>query len=118
MLTISEAAADKIREMMAAEESSGDLFLRIGVQPGGCSGFSYGMSFDDHKSEDDHEYDIQGLKVVIDDYSSRFLKGVKIDFKESAMGGGFTIDNPNAIATCGCGSSFRTREEAGMPEEC
>ncbi len=114
MVNISESAGAKIQEMLAAEEVP-NLFLRIGVKEGGCSGFSYGMGFDDEKHADDTEMDIQGLKVVVDDYSLKFLNGVEIDWKDSAMGGGFTIHNPNATATCGCGSSFRTASEAGNP---
>jgi iron-sulfur cluster assembly protein len=117
MIKISDVAAEKIREMLTAEQSP-DLFLRIGVKTGGCSGFSYGMSFDDTITEEDKVLEVNGLKVVVDNDSSRYLYGVSIDFKESAMGGGFTIDNPNAVATCGCGQSFRTRDEAGVPEEC
>lgn len=117
MIQISESAAEKIKEMLAAEQSP-NLFLRIGVKSGGCSGFSYGMGFDDEKSDADTQFDINGLSVVVDQDSERYINGVLIDYKESDMGGGFTIDNPNAIATCGCGSSFRTREEAGQPEEC
>jgi Iron-sulfur cluster assembly accessory protein len=117
VIQISEAAADKIKQMLEAEASP-DLFLRIGVKSGGCSGFTYGMGFDDTMTEEDQELHVRGLKVVIDQSSSRFLNGVEIDYKESAMGGGFTIHNPNAIATCGCGSSFRTKDEAGQPEQC
>jgi len=117
MLQISETATARIKEMLAAEETP-DLFLRIGVKSGGCSGFSYGMGFDDAVSEGDKELEVNGLRIVVDEESARYLYGVEIDFKESAMGGGFTIHNPNAIATCGCGSSFRTKEEAGVPSEC
>ncbi len=117
MITISESACGKIKEMLAEEETP-NLFLRLGVKAGGCSGFSYGMGFDDDQHEDDQVLEINGLKVVVDSESARFLNGVEIDYKESAMGGGFTIHNPNAVATCGCGSSFRTKEEAGVPSEC
>lgn len=117
MITITEQANEKIKEMLAAEETP-NLFLRIGVKSGGCSGFSYGMGFDDDQQTDDQVLDVNGLKVVVDADSAKYLRGLEIDFKESAMGGGFTIHNPNAIATCGCGSSFRTKEEAGVPEEC
>lgn len=117
MITISETACDKIKEMLAAEETP-NLFLRIGVKEGGCSGFTYGMGFDSEKNEGDKTFEIGGLEIVVDEESSRYLYGVEIDYKESAMGGGFTIHNPNAIATCGCGSSFRTKTEAGKPEEC
>ncbi|MFC4103028.1 iron-sulfur cluster insertion protein ErpA [Paenibacillus xanthanilyticus] len=114
MITISESANEKIKEMLAAEESP-DLFLRIGVKEGGCSGFSYGMGFDDEQKDDDNVMELNGLKVVVDGESLRYLNGLQIDFKESAMGGGFTIENPNASATCGCGSSFRTATAAGKP---
>lgn len=114
MVNISESAGAKIQEMLAAEEVP-NLFLRIGVKEGGCSGFSYGMGFDDEQHADDTAMDIQGLKVVVDGYSLKYLNGVEIDWKDSAMGGGFTIHNPNATATCGCGSSFRTASEAGNP---
>jgi iron-sulfur cluster assembly protein len=114
MVNISEYAGEKIQEMLAAEEIP-NLFLRIGVQEGGCSGFSYGMGFDDEKHEGDKELDIRGVKVVVDGESMKYLNGLEIDWKDSAMGGGFTINNPNATATCGCGSSFRTATEAGNP---
>lgn len=118
MITISDSAVDKIKEMLAAEETP-NLFLRLGVKAGGCSGFSYGMGFDDEQKQGDHVMDIHGLKVVIDAESSKYLNGVEIDFRETGMGGGFTIHNPNAIATCGCGSSFRTKpEDEALAEKC
>jgi len=114
MITISDTASDKIKEMLA-EEGGPEMFLRIGVKEGGCSGFSYGMGFDDEEHEGDKALDMEGLKVVVDGDSVKYLNGLVIDFKESAMGGGFTIENPNASATCGCGSSFRTAKDAGKP---
>ncbi|MFB9273466.1 iron-sulfur cluster insertion protein ErpA [Cohnella cellulosilytica] len=114
MVNISESATEKIQEMLAAEEIP-NLFLRIGVQEGGCSGFSYGMGFDDETHDGDSEMEIRGVRVVVDGDSMKYLHGLEIDWKESAMGGGFTIHNPNATATCGCGSSFRTATEAGNP---
>lgn len=119
MLTITDEAGIKIKEMLSAEANP-NLFLRIGVQPGGCSGFSYGMGFDDEQHDNDLILDNapEGLKVVIDPNSAKYLSDVKIDYKESMMGGGFTIDNPNAAATCGCGSSFRHTEEQGQVEKC
>jgi len=117
MIKISETASEKLKAMLEEQESP-NMFLRVGVQSGGCSGFSYGMGFDDEQSDQDQTLEIHGLKIVVDNDSARYLYGVMIDYKESAMGGGFTIDNPNAVATCGCGSSFRTREEEGVPEKC
>lgn len=118
MITITEQAAHKVRAMLADEEQPESLYLRVGVQHGGCSGFSYGMGFDTDKSDTDLELNQQGIRVLIHKESQPLLQGTVIDYKESMMGGGFSITNPNAIATCGCGSSFRTATEAGQPEDC
>ncbi|MBP1992013.1 iron-sulfur cluster insertion protein ErpA [Paenibacillus eucommiae] len=117
MITISESAADKIKELISAEENPA-LFLRLSVNAGGCSGFSYGMGFDDEQKNEDKVFDIHSLKVVVDEDSSKYLFGVEIDYKDSGMGGGFTINNPNAVASCGCGSSFKVKDEEGAPEKC
>ncbi|MEC0228792.1 HesB/IscA family protein [Paenibacillus alba] len=117
MINISESATDKIKELLASEESS-SLFLRLGVKAGGCSGFSYGMGFDDEQKDDDKVFDIHGLKVVVDDDSSKYLYGVEIDYTDAGMGGGFSINNPNAVASCGCGSSFKVKDEEGLVEKC
>lgn len=118
MITITEQAAHKVKEMLAEEENPESLYLRVGVQHGGCSGFSYLLGFDSEKKESDLEFDQKGIRVLINKESRHLLEGTVIDYKESMMGGGFDIQNPNAIATCGCGSSFRTATEAGTPEEC
>jgi iron-sulfur cluster assembly protein len=118
LIKITEAAASRIQEMKEAEEQEGDLFLRVGVKGGGCSGLTYGMGFDSDIKENDKTFEQNGIDVVVDIESSKILEGVVIDFKQSMMGGGFTIENPNAIANCGCGTSFRTEENAGTPEEC
>lgn len=117
MITITDSAMARIKNMLAEEETPG-MFLRVGVNPGGCSGFSYGMGLDDEESAEDVYMDVHGLKVVVDKESVRYLNGLEIDFKESGMSGGFTIQNPNAIATCGCGQSFRMKDEEGQPQEC
>lgn len=118
MITLSQAASDKIKEMMSDEGMEG-LFLRLGVRPGGCTGFSYAMGLDDEKQDTDVEINDLEVKVVVDAESAPFLKGVEIDYQDAGMGGGFTINNPNAVASCGCGSSFRTATEAGKPDtEC
>lgn len=118
MISISDTAAEKIKEMLAAEENP-NLFLRLGVKAGGCSGYSYGMGFDDEEQASDKYLETCGLRVVVDEESAKYLYGVEIDYKDSGMGGGFTIHNPNAIATCGCGSSFRTKpEEEAQAEKC
>jgi iron-sulfur cluster assembly protein len=117
MIQISEAANERIKHMLAVEETPG-LFLRVGVKTGGCSGFTYGMGFDDELKAEDQQLEIDGLKVVVDQESVKYLRGLQIDYKESTMGGGFTIDNPNASVTCGCGTSFRTAQDAGAPADC
>jgi iron-sulfur cluster assembly protein len=117
MITISESATDQIKTMLSAEEIP-NMFLRLSVKAGGCSGFSYGMGFDDNQSTEDKVMDFHGLKVVVDSDSNKYLDGVQIDFKDSGMGGGFTIENPNAVASCGCGQSFKARDEEGLVEKC
>ncbi|MGD6794533.1 HesB/IscA family protein [Metabacillus indicus] len=117
LVTITEAAAFQIKDMMK-ENGEEQAYLRVGVKGGGCSGLSYGMGFEQEPGEDDTQFELHGIKVVVDKESTAILKGTIIDFKESMMGGGFTIDNPNAIASCGCGSSFRTATNTGTPEEC
>ncbi|WP_223701458.1 HesB/IscA family protein [Sutcliffiella deserti] len=117
IITITEAAAFQIKDMMT-EHGSDSIYLRVGVKGGGCSGLSYGMGFEEEKGEKDIIQEQHGIQILIDEESKPILQDVKIDFKQSMMGGGFTIDNPNAIANCGCGSSFRTATEAGKPEDC
>lgn len=119
MLNISEVAAKKIQEMLVEQQAEGQkLYLRVGVKGGGCSGLSYGMGFDTNIEEEDIKLNYHGIDVIVDRESAPMLEGVNIDFKQNMMGGGFTIDNPNAIATCGCGSSFKTKDNEGTPEEC
>lgn len=117
MISLSEYASQKVKEMLAAEENP-NLFLRIGVLPGGCSGFTYAMGFDQDMREGDRAFEEDGIKIVVHADSLPYVNGLTIDYKESMMGGGFTMHNPNAIATCGCGTSFRTATDAGKPSEC
>ncbi|CCW34643.1 Iron-sulfur cluster assembly accessory protein [Chthonomonas calidirosea] len=110
-IVLTERAAQEIRGLLESQGKA-DAALRVFVQGGGCSGLSYGMAIDDVVEEDDFVYDCHGVKVVVDSLSIQYIKGSSIDYVEDVMGGGFKIDNPNAIRTCGCGSSFST-EEAG-----
>lgn len=114
-VTITEAAALHIKDMMKEHEEE-NAFLRVGVKGGGCSGLSYGMGFEHEKSESDSVFDQHGITVLVDKESLDIMNGTVIDYKQSMLGGGFTIDNPNAIASCGCGSSFRTATNAGKPK--
>ncbi|RDI41470.1 HesB/IscA family protein [Falsibacillus pallidus] len=117
VVNITEAAAFHIKDMIKENEEEGS-YIRVSVNGGGCSGLSYGMGFDHEKKEGDIEHDYYGIKVLVSSQDAPILKGTNIDYKQSLMGGGFTIDNPNAIASCGCGSSFRTAKNAGSPENC
>ena len=105
MITISPAARIKIQDLLS-EEGNPNLKLRTFVQGGGCSGFSYGFTFDDEQNEDDFEVDCGAWKVLVDAMSMQYLQGAEIDYKEELMGSSFTIKNPNAVTTCGCGASF------------
>jgi iron-sulfur cluster insertion protein len=105
MITITESAKTKILDLLA-EEGNPDLKLRTFVQGGGCSGFSYGFTFDEIMNEDDFEMPLGDSKVLIDAMSMQYLQGASIDYKEDLQGSEFKIINPNAQSTCGCGSSF------------
>ena len=105
MITITESAKTKILDLLA-EEGNPDLKLRTFVQGGGCSGFSYGFTFDEIMNEDDFEVPLGDTKVLIDAMSMHYLQGASIDYKEDLQGSEFKITNPNAQSTCGCGSSF------------
>ncbi|MBM3267086.1 MAG: iron-sulfur cluster assembly accessory protein [Candidatus Sericytochromatia bacterium] len=114
MISLTEAASAKVREFLAAQNRD-DLALRVYVKPGGCSGFSYGMGLDEAR-ETDTLFDVDGIRVVVDPQSFRFVEGVTIDYKDAMLGGGFAITNPNAASSCGCGSSFRPKEEGAEDE--
>ena len=105
MITISPSAKEKIKDLLY-EEGNPKLALRTFVQGGGCSGFSYGFTFDDVINEDDFEVPLDEFKVLVDAMSMTYLQGAEINYKEELMGSSFTIKNPNANTTCGCGSSF------------
>ena len=105
MITLTDSAIEKLKDLLA-EENNPDLKLRTFVQGGGCSGMQYGFTFDEITNEDDWEEDHEGVKILIDSMSAQYLDGARIDYKEDLMGASFSIDNPNAETTCGCGSSF------------
>lgn len=104
-INVTESAIEKIAELLA-EENNAKLCLRTFVQGGGCSGFSYGFTFDEEQHEDDFVVEQHSVKILIDSMSFQYLAGAEIDYKEDIMGSSFTITNPNAQSTCGCGSSF------------
>lgn len=105
MITITEQAVEKIKDIIA-EESNPDIKLRVFVQGGGCSGMQYGFTLDETQAEDDWDLEVNGVKVVVDSMSGGYLQGAVVDYKEDQYGSAFSISNPNAQTTCGCGSSF------------
>src|SRR5207302_9761736 len=104
-VVITDSAARRIA-VLKAQESADGAFLRIAVSGGGCSGFQYGLSFDDQRNEDDFVFEQDGVGVVIDEISLGLLNGAEVDFVEDLMGASFQIRNPNAASSCGCGNSF------------
>jgi len=105
VITLTESAAKKVKELVEAEGNS-ELALRVAVRPGGCSGFSYEMFFDSDFAADDQKAEFAGVKVVVDSASLEYLSGASLDYKEGLMGAGFTVNNPNTTRSCGCGQSF------------
>jgi iron-sulfur cluster insertion protein len=105
IITVTEAAAGKIRELLA-EEGKTDSGLRVFVQGGGCSGFQYGLMIEEGGGVGDQQFESNGVKLFVDPVSVSYLRGAEVDFVDTITGGGFTIKNPNATSTCGCGSSF------------
>ena len=104
-MKLESGAVEKLRELIA-EENNPDLMLRVFVQGGGCSGMSYGFTFDEVKNEDDFDFAYEEVKVLVDSMSMQYLQGATINYREDLMGASFVIDNPNAVTSCGCGSSF------------
>jgi iron-sulfur cluster assembly protein len=111
-ITITPAAASAVRELLEKRQLDG-YALRVFVSGGGCSGYQYGMALEGNIRDTDHVYEQHDVKVVIDEISIDYLNGATVDYVDELMGSGFKIENPNAVASCGCGSSFRTKEEAG-----
>ncbi len=111
ILTVTPVALDKIRQLLVERNMTG-YSLRVFIQGGGCSGLSYGMAFENTIFPQDQTVEIDGVSLVIDPTSLMYMGGAEIDYVDSLMGGGFAINNPNAVSTCGCGHSFRTEEGA------
>ncbi len=112
VINVSPTAAEKIAALLA-EENKKESGLRVFVQGGGCSGFQYGLMIEDAPGAADTVIESNGVRLYVDPISVRYLKGAQVDFVDNVAGGGFTIHNPNAVTTCGCGQSFSTGEEGG-----
>jgi len=104
-MQLTESAQSKIQDIFA-EENNANLKLRVFVQGGGCSGMQYGFTFDEQQNEDDFDFDYNGVKLLVDSMSWGYLQGATIDYRDDIMGSSFSIENPQAQTTCGCGSSF------------
>ncbi len=110
LLSLTPLAAEKIRQLLAEEPEGETLVLRVAIQGGGCSGFQYGLGFDSGPAEGDIELELEGVNVVVDPFSAPYLQGSTVDFLNTIQESGFKIENPNAVASCGCGHSFTVAE--------
>jgi iron-sulfur cluster assembly protein len=110
VISLTPSAATKIRELM--EQEADVSVLRVAIEGGGCSGFQYGLGFDRGPVEGDHEFVCEGVHVVVDPFSAPYLTGASVDYLETIQESGFKIDNPNAVASCGCGHSFQVADDA------
>ncbi len=117
MLTMTDNAVKQLKEVVA-KQGNPNTALRIYVSPGGCSGFSYGMSLDEETAPDDASFEYDGVRVVVDAFSLEQLEGAQVDYSNALMGGGFTLQNPNAVKTCSCGQSFDTSTGGGAARPC
>ncbi len=112
-INLTERASHELKDLMTSQDKLGSA-LRVWVAGGGCSGLSYGMALDDADAEDgDVVFEQDGVKIFVDGLSLQYMDGSEVDYIDDMMGGGFKISNPNAVSTCGCGSSFQTEEGAG-----
>ncbi len=108
-ISLTQQAADMVKDLISQQERT-DLALRVYVSGGGCSGLQYGMALDENVEDDDNVFETEGVKVVVDSMSLRYIAGATVDYVTTGMGGGFKVENPNSTGGCGCGSSFKTEE--------
>ena len=119
LVSMSPTAVSQLKELMSQQQNASEqLGLRVFVYPGGCSGMSYGMAFEDQPAEDDYTIVVDGVKLYVDEMSASYVGGAQIDYEDSLMGGGFRILNPNAVRSCGCGHSFDTGADAENARGC
>lgn len=121
MITITTSAAEKLGGILEQKGLKSTHGLRVFVKGGGCGGMQYGMTFEDTLRDGDEIYEQHGMRVFVDPTSQFYIDGANIDYVDNLMGGGFHIDNPNAVSSCGCGSSFRTAQShtgEEMPKSC
>jgi len=116
-LSLTDEAVSRLKNVLESQQAP-EGALRVYVTPGGCSGFSYGMSLEGEPADDDEIVEQAGVKVIVDPFSLQYLEGAQIDFVDSLMGGGFTVVNPNAVKSCACGQSFDTSFGGGAAKPC
>ena len=109
-IQLTDKAATKIKELLGDQENGAEQALRVAVRGGGCSGFQYALAFDAPK-DDDHRFEEKGVAVVVDKTSMQFVFGSEVDWVDGLQGAGFSVNNPNVVAACGCGSSFQVAED-------
>jgi iron-sulfur cluster assembly protein len=114
LVSLTPAAASKIRQLM--EQETDVSVLRVAIEGGGCSGFQYGLGFDRGSVEGDFEFECEGVTVVVDPFSAPYLRGATVDYLETIQESGFKIENPNAVASCGCGHSFQVADDVDAGE--
>lgn len=117
MISLTDQARFQLKNLMD-QQGLDDLGLRVFVSPGGCSGFQYGMRFEDTQLDGDLIERRDGIQLFVDEFSAQYLEGAEIDYVDELMGGGFTIHNPNAITSCACGQSFTSADDAGSARPC
>jgi iron-sulfur cluster assembly protein len=116
VITVTATAEKELRKLMTDQDPN--VALRVFVSPGGCSGMSYGMAFDDDLQDGDQIIDHDGIRISVDEMSAMYLDGSEIDYVDQLMGGGFTIHNPNAVKSCACGHSFDTGNDSATARSC
>jgi len=117
VVSLTSEAQNRLKELLAKEDNP-QLGLRVFVSGGGCSGMQYGMAFDDNIRPDDVIVEANGVKIIVDEFSTPYIQGSEIDYVDSLMGAGFTVHNPNAVHSCSCGHSFDTGEDSGNAKAC
>lgn len=117
MISLTDQATAQLKTLMQ-QQGLDDLGLRVFVAPGGCSGFQYGMRFEDSAMEGDYIEHHGGIRLYVDEFSQQYLEGAEIDFLNELMGGGFTVHNPNAVTGCSCGQSFTAAGGGGSARPC
>lgn len=118
MMNLTDIAAEKVKDYLAGQNKSiDDAGLRVGVKGGGCSGFTYSLALDEQR-DGDHIFETNGIKILVDELSLRYVEDSEVDYVDGLTGAGFQVNNPNVVAACGCGSSFRVKDEEGAEVNC